>query len=171
MARSRYRSVRYDLVAAIEVARLADSAGGSIGPDLLAPALGYRGTNSGAYLSRVASARLFGVVEGRGSRLQLTDRGHLILAGDEREASRARRDAFLAVPLFAAVHDAVASTGGVLPDDLPGWLVTDFGETVAKAKGVSERLLGSGVQAGISPDQAGGHNPVCPCSYPLYSCG
>lgn len=149
MARSRYRSVRYDLAAAIEVARLADSAGGSIGPDILAPALGYRGTNSGAYLSRVASARLFGLVEGRGSRLQVTGRGHLILAGDGREASRARRDAFLAVPLFAAVHDALASTGGGLPEDLPGWLVADFGETADKARGASERMVASGTQAGI----------------------
>ena len=65
MARSRFRSVRYDLAAAIEVARLADSAGGTIAPDLLAPALGYSGTNNGAYLSRVAGARLFGVVSGR----------------------------------------------------------------------------------------------------------
>ncbi len=72
MARSRFRSVRYDLAASLEVARLADSAGGSIAPDLLAPALGYSGTNNGAYLSRVASARLFGVVTGRGGRLELT---------------------------------------------------------------------------------------------------
>ena len=149
MARSRYRSVRYDLAASIEVARLADSAGGSIGPDILAPALGYRGPNSGAYLSRVASARLFGVVEGRGSRLELSERGRLILDGDEREASQARRDAFLAVPLFAAVLDAVSSSGGGLPDDLPGWLVVDFGETAAKAKSASERLVASAAQAGV----------------------
>src|ERR1019366_7982065 len=57
MAGSRFRSVRYDLAASLEVARMAGSAGGSIAPDLLAPALGYSGTNNGAYLSRVAKAR------------------------------------------------------------------------------------------------------------------
>ena len=131
------------------MARLVDSAGGSIGPDILAPALGYSGSNNGAYLSRVASARLFGVVSGRGARLELTERGRRILAGSEPEASRARREAFFAVPLFAAVSDDVASRGGLLPDDIPGWLVDGFGETRSKARAVSDQMIASAVQAGL----------------------
>jgi hypothetical protein len=150
VARSRFRSVRYDLAAAIEVARLADSAGGTIAPDLLAPALGYSGTNNGAYLSRVASARLFGVVTGRGSRLELTERGRRILSGgSEPGASAARREAFLAVPLFRAVSDAADQRGGGLPDDLARWLVDDFGEVAGKAQGVADQLIASAGQAGL----------------------
>lgn len=149
VARSRFRSVRYDLAAAVEVARMADSAGGGIAPDLLAPALGYSGTNNGAYLSRVANARLFGVVSGRGSRLELTPRGRRILDGHEPEASAARREAFLAVPLFRAVVDDVVSRGGLFPGDVVQWLVDDFGETEAKARSVSDLLMASAGQAGL----------------------
>ena len=149
MARSRFRSVRYDLAASLEVARLADSAGGSIAPDLLAPALGYSGTNNGAYLSRVASARLFGVVTGRGARLELTERGRQILAGLEPESSRSRREAFLAVPLFRAVADAAESSDGHLPDDLAGWLVDEFGEVEDKARSAADQLVTSAGQAGL----------------------
>jgi hypothetical protein len=141
--------VRYDLAAAIEVARLADSAGGTIAPDLLAPALGYSGTNNGAYLSRVASARLFGVVTGRGSRLELTERGRRILDGSEPDASLARKEAFLAVPLFRAVADAVEQKAGTLPDDLADWLVDDFGEVAGKAQTVADQLVASGGQANL----------------------
>jgi hypothetical protein len=149
VARSRYRTVRYDLAAAIEVARLADSAGGVIGPDILAPALGYSGTNNGAYLSRVANARLFGVIGGRGSRVELTERGRQILAGTEPNASRARREAFGAVPLFRAVAEAAASNDGRLPADLPRWLVDGFGETEARARSSAEQLIASAGQAGL----------------------
>jgi len=147
VARSRFRSVRYDLAAAVEVARLADSAGGTIAPDLLAPALGYSGTNNGAYLSRVASARLFGVVAGRGSRLEVTERGRQILAGVEPGATIARREAFLAVPLFRAVADATAAWAGVLPDDLARRLVEEFGELEGKARQVADQLIASAGQA------------------------
>ena len=148
MARSRFRSVRYDLAASLEVARLADSAGGSIAPDLLAPALGYSGTNNGAYLSRVASARLFGVVTGRVA-ASSSPRGRRILAGVEPEASSSRRDAFLAVPLFRAVADAAGSDGGHLPDDLARLLVDEFGEVEDKARTAADQLVASAGQAGL----------------------
>lgn len=141
--------MRYDLAAALEVARLVDSAGGSVAADLLAPALGYSGTNNGAYLARVANARLFGVVTGRGSRFELTERGRRILAATEPAAATARREAFLAVPLFRAVSDRVGQHPGPLPVDLAGWLVSQFGETPGKAGTVADRLLSSAAQAGL----------------------
>ncbi len=156
MARSRYRSVRYDLSAAVEVARLVESAGDTIAADILAPALGYSGTNNGAYLARVASARLFGVVTGRGSRFEATERGRRILAGAEPDASTARREAFLAVPLFRAVADAAARQGGLLPADLVSWLEGEFGETSAKSQTVADRLIASAAQAGVLKRVAGG---------------
>ena len=141
--------MRYDLSAAMEVCRLIDSSGGAIAGDVLAPALGYSGTNNGAYLSRVASARLFGVVTGRGARFELTDRGHKILAGEEPGASASRREAFLAVPLFRAVVEAAEQGRGTLSDDLARWLVDEFGEVPAKSQTVADRLVSSAAQAGI----------------------
>ncbi|MGA3146285.1 MAG: hypothetical protein ABSF33_02285 [Acidimicrobiales bacterium] len=149
MARSRFRSVRYDLSAAVEVARLVDSAGGAVAGDILAPALGYSGMNNGAYLTRVANARLFGLVAGRGSRFEVTERGHRILSGDGPVAAIARREAFLSVPLFRAVADAAEERGGLLPDDLAGWLVDDFGEVAGKAQTAADRLIASAGEANL----------------------
>jgi hypothetical protein len=98
--RSRHRSVRYDLDAALDVARLIESAGGSLAPDILAPALGYNGTIDGAYLSRMASARLLSVVDRRGTRFEVTERGHHILSGIEPSASSARRQRCLRTSPF-----------------------------------------------------------------------
>ncbi len=156
MARSRFRSVRYDLAAAVEVARLVDSAGGAVAGDVLAPALGYSGTNNGAYLTRVANARLFGLVTGRGSRFELTARGRGILAGEGPAALAARRDAFFSVPLFRAVADSAAERSGVLPDDLAQWLVDDFGEVAAKSQTVADRLIASAGQAQLLHRTAAG---------------
>ena len=152
--------MRYDLAAAVEVARLVDSAGGAVAGDVLAPALGYSGTNNGAYLTRVANARLFGLVTGRGSRFELTGRGQKILAGDGPDALAARRDAFLAVPLFRAVADSVAERGGVLPDDLAPWLVDEFGEVAGKSQTVAERLIASAGQAQLLRRTATGQHQL-----------
>jgi hypothetical protein len=160
VARSRFRSVRYDLAAAVEVARLADSAGGSIAADLLAPALGYSGTNNGAYLTRVANARLFGVVTGRGSRFELTERGRQILAGVEPHTSSARREAFLSVPVFRAVAEEAERRGGDLHGDLAQWLVDDFGEVAGKAQTVADRLVASAAQAGLLRRSDTGNNQL-----------
>jgi hypothetical protein len=141
--------VRYDLEAAVAVARVVDNAGGSITPDLLAVALGYSGTNNGTYLTRVANGKLFGVVGGRGARVELTDRGRRILAGEEPAASEARRQAFLAVPLFRAVIESLPT--GVLEGgpELAARLTDEFGEPEEKAPMVAAKLIDSGAQARV----------------------
>jgi len=67
VARSSFRSVRFDLEAAVALATIVAHAGGTIAPDLLAAGLGYSGTNNGTYLTRVANARLFGLVAAGGT--------------------------------------------------------------------------------------------------------
>jgi hypothetical protein len=149
VARSRYRSVRYDLEAAVAVARIVANAGGTIAPDLLAVALGYSGTNNGTYLTRLANARLFGVVGGRGLRVDLTDRGRQILAGIEPRSSGARREAFMAVPLFRAVFELWPTTPLEGRPQLADLLCQDFGEQPDKALLAAGKLLDSAVQAEI----------------------
>jgi len=149
VARSRYRSVRYDLESSVEVARVVDNAGGSITPDLLAPALGYSGTNNGTYLTRVANAKLFGVVGGRGTRVEITDRGRRILAGEEPSASEARRQAFMAVPLFRAVFESLPPGPLLGRPELAALLSEGFGEPGDKAPLVAAKLIDSASQAGV----------------------
>lgn len=149
MARSRYRSVTYDLEASLALARVVAAAGGDITPAAIASALGYSGTNNGAFLTRMASARLFGVVAGRSDRVLLSERAQVILSGSGPAASRARVEAFRAVPLFRAVLDSLA--GGPLPEGraLAVLLVEEFGETETKATTVAAKLLDSAGQAGL----------------------
>ncbi len=141
--------MRYDLESSVEVARVVDNAGGSITPDLLAPALGYSGTNNGTYLTRVANAKLFGVVGGRGTRVEITDRGRRILAGEEPSASEARRQAFLAVPLFRAVFEALPPGPWTGRTELAALLCEGFGEPGDKAALVAAKLIDSAAQAGV----------------------
>jgi hypothetical protein len=147
--RSRLRSVRYDLDAAIEVARIVHNAGGSIPADLLAPALGYSGTNNGTYLTRLAAARLFGVVGGRGSNIELTDRGRLVLEGSPGASAAARRDAFLAIPLFKEAIDSLPIEILANRSRLASKLHEEFGEREERAFISAGKLIDSARQAGL----------------------
>jgi hypothetical protein len=108
MARTRtvakYRWPRYDLDQSAQVAdRLYERGGGVANDDALAAYLGYKSANNGAYLARVSSARLFGLLDGRASEMRPSARAHQILKPDyPATATRARLEAFLSVPLYAA---------------------------------------------------------------------
>jgi hypothetical protein len=155
MARSRFRSVSYDLDASVVVARIVADAGGSLTSDVLAESLGYSGTNNGAFLTRLANARLFGLVTGRTGSVSLSERGRAILVGGE-PGAKARVDAFREVPLFRAVLDS--RQGGALPglSDLSEILENEFGETSSKAATVAAKLIDSAGQAGLLHRQPDG---------------
>ena len=137
------------------VARIVADAGGSVTSDTLAQALGYSGTNNGAFLTRLANARLFGLVTGRTGTVSLSDRGRVILDGGE-SADEARIAAFREVPLFRAVLDA--RHGRQLPGvvELAQSLEDEFGETPAKAPTVAAKLIDSAGQAGLLRRQSDG---------------
>ncbi len=110
------RYPKNDLDPSIEVARqLHQRGGGQASGDELATFLGYKSTNNGAYLSRVASARYFGLVEGISPAIKVTPLAMDILRPDYPEsAQRARITAFLSVPLFRRFLDEVE--GKPMPD-------------------------------------------------------
>jgi hypothetical protein len=93
-----------DLYAAIEVARAVYHRCGTEPCDLneLADELEHGG--SGTFRLRTAAARIFDLVEKRGrSEVQLTGAGVAIVESDDDSAVKA--DAFLRVPLYAAVYE------------------------------------------------------------------
>jgi hypothetical protein len=98
------RFPRYDLNSSVEVARvLHDKAGGSASTKVLATYLGYTSAANGAFLYRMAAARLFGLVDGAPSDIRPTPRAEQILRPDYPEVEvRARAEAFAEVPLFSA---------------------------------------------------------------------
>ena len=147
MARSTFRSVTYDLDAAVAVARYVSGSDAGVSSQELAPALGYSGVRNGAFLTRLANARLFGLVVGSSSQVTLSDRGRRALSPDGAESAAARAEAFLSVPLFRAVFDHYADRRVPGPEDLESVLRTDFGEPEAKARVSAAKLLDSARQA------------------------
>src|SRR2546428_339397 len=97
----------YDLGDAVAVAETIHTKGGGVASqDQLAAFLGHTTTNSGAFLSRIAAARLFGLISGRGSELKITPLAQKILMPVYPEQAReALLEAFLKVPLFKAIFE------------------------------------------------------------------
>jgi hypothetical protein len=71
-------------------------------PDQLAAALGQE-PSSGNFRNKVATARIFGVIQTVQGKYQLTDLGFAIT--DKSQEKGARVDAFLTVPLYRRVYD------------------------------------------------------------------
>lgn len=150
MAPPPYRFTTYDLDSSIKVARVIWENGGLKSNAELAALLGYKGPNNGAFLTRVANAKLFGLVEGPSSALKPTERALSILQPDFPEtADRARLEAFEDVPLFKAVLDQY--DGQPLPSEegLRNALETRWSIHTDKAGMVLSRLLESAEQAGL----------------------
>lgn len=149
MARSRYRSVTYGLDASLALAQVVAAAGGRTDVDTLASALSYSGVRNGAFLSRLANARLFGLVAGRSGEVVLTDRGRRCLSSDPTVVRPSLAEACWAVPLFHRVLEEYTgrALGGV--DDLADVLTRRFGEDSSKAKMTARVLLESAERASL----------------------
>jgi hypothetical protein len=108
----------YNLATSILVAKtMHERAGGECDRTQLAAMLGYKGIKNGSFLTRVTAAKMFGVIDQEGDRLRVTARGQAILSPvKDADASRARVEAFLAVPLFAKVYDEFK--GQALPPEV-----------------------------------------------------
>lgn len=97
----------YSLATCIEVARLIHvNGGGQASPDHLAHYLGYKGTNNGAYLSKVGAARLFGLISKSGNVFVPTPLAHTIISPTyPHEAKKSLVDAFFNVELFKRIYE------------------------------------------------------------------
>jgi hypothetical protein len=150
MAGHKYKYAAYDLESSIEVARTLEQHGGSGSADELASWLGYKSKNNGAFLSRLASARLFGLVDGQSARLSPSALAISILRPDYPEtAAKAKLTAFENVPLN--MHVLRAYQGQVLPDEqgLRNALQVKWNIDASRAGQVLARLMDSADQAGL----------------------
>lgn len=145
------RYPRYDLPASIEAARgLQERGGGVASANELASYLGYSGTNNGAFLNRIAAAKLFGLIEGQKAALRITRRGLNILHPDyEATLMRAKVDAFLSVPLYKAFLDEYE--GKALPSEegMLNVLQSRYGVSPSRAQATLTNLLDSAEEAGL----------------------
>lgn len=103
-ARSTIEFPYLDLDAAVDVARAVYNRAGRSPCEIdeLAAQMGQ--TVSGAFRLKIATTRLFGLIEKEGSRsFRLSPIGQRVVQGDTE--AEARADAFLAVPLYRAIFD------------------------------------------------------------------
>ncbi len=105
--RSRTAYPYYNLADSIAVAEAVHTqGGGTCTRDQLATFLNYSTTKSGAFLTRVSAAKLFGLIETDKDAVVITDRARTIMAPVmPDDGNRAKVEAFLAVPLFSVVYD------------------------------------------------------------------
>lgn len=96
-----------DLKTCVEVPRLLHIKGGGQGtPDQMAAHLGYKGTNNGAYLTKIAAAISFGLISKVGPVFVPTPLAHQILSPTyPHDAKKALVDAFMNVPLFKRIYE------------------------------------------------------------------
>jgi hypothetical protein len=141
----------FDLNDSLEVAKVVhDRGGGQCARDLVAAALGYSTTKSGAFLSRISAAKQFGLIRVGGDVVSTTDKAITILHPVmDSDATIGRRDAFLNVPLFQKVFDKFK--GSSLPQEigLQNFFKSEFKIPDDRLKPAVRVMLASAEQAGF----------------------
>jgi hypothetical protein len=149
--RSLHRFPVYDLLDSVAAAKaIHESGGGMVTNDQLAAYLGYKSTNNGAFINRVASAKIFGLIEGPPSRLVITkDAEKILMPVRETDARQGLIEAFLRVPLYKAVYDEYH--GKELPPKfgMKNALRTRFGVVPARIDRAYRALMSSADAAGF----------------------
>lgn len=101
------RIPRYDLGDAVHVAKMVHERGGGVASrEQLAAFLGHKTTNSGAFLLRLASARLFGTIDTRESSFIITPLAQKVLMPVYPDQMREGLiEAFFNVPVFKSIYE------------------------------------------------------------------
>ena len=149
--RSGVRFPYYDLEHSIDVARIMHvKAGGKCSRAQLAALLDYSGVNNGGFLSAVAAAKMFGLVEQQDDQLNISTRAQTILSPvSAADADRAKVEAFLSVDLFKKVFDQY--DGQALPAEvgLNNLLSTQYNVVPTRVTPTVRIMLDSAEQAGM----------------------
>ncbi len=113
---SRYPS--FDLNSSLILARAVKEKGGNAcTPEQLGGYMGVKNARGGSFVGRVASARMFGLIQTVQGRYQTTERAEAIMYPVTNQTrDQALRDAFLGVPLFRQVYER--HRGQRLPEGL-----------------------------------------------------
>ncbi|MGJ4997839.1 hypothetical protein ACQR0Z_25680 [Bradyrhizobium sp. HKCCYLS3077] len=94
-----------DLEAAISIARaLHESGAVPLSRDQLAGVMNSS-PGGGTFLTKIATARTFGLITHFQGKYELTQLGHEILSSDENRQRAARAEAFMAVPLYRKTYE------------------------------------------------------------------
>lgn len=135
-----------DLAAATEVVRVAHEVyGGKCTPEDVAARLDQQ-AGSGAFRNKVGAARVFGLIGAKRGEVKVTDLGRRVL--DRRTSADAKAEAFLTVPLYAALFEEYRT--GPLPSDLGlEAKIKNLGVPVKSARSARQVFQRSAQQAGF----------------------
>lgn len=149
--RSEIRFPVYGLADCVIVAKAIYEKGGGIATsDHLAAYLGYKSAVNGSYISRIAAAKMFGLIVGPPNRMELTPLAQKILMPiQDTDPRQALIEAFLSIPLYKAVYDEYH--GKELPQafGLKNALRTRFGVTPQRIDRAYRALMDSAETAGF----------------------
>ena len=155
--RSEIKFPGYDLASSVEVAQAIHAkGGGAAAPENLAAFLNYKGTNNGAYLTKVASARMFGLIAKQGNLYVPTPLAHRIITPVyQSDAAQALIDAFLNVELFKKVYEDFK--GKELPPEfgMKNAMRTQYGVVPARIGDAYRNLIDSAETAGFFSTKMG----------------
>ncbi|HEX9495140.1 MAG TPA: hypothetical protein VGA38_05225 [Candidatus Limnocylindria bacterium] len=145
------RYPNYGLADSVLVARVIHEQGGGVASrDRLAAFLSYSTTNSGAFLTRLASARLFDLITARGSDFVITPLAQRVLMPVYPEqVGEALVEAFFNVPLFKEIYDE--HVGKQLPPEfgMKNLLKAKYGLGLRQADDAYRSLIESADTAGF----------------------
>lgn len=141
----------YDLNQSIEVAEAVHNKGGSqCSKDQLASFLSYSTVQSGAYLTRIAAAKLFGLINIERDQISTTERANTILSPIMPEDQQNEKvDAFLDVPLFNAVYEQFKGSSLPLQVGLKNLLEKTYSIVPKRVTPTLRVLMSSARQAGF----------------------
>jgi hypothetical protein len=134
-----------------EIAQALHDWGGEATPDQLAGALDTT-ARSGTFRMKVATSKTFGAIHVSRGKIALAERGKRLIDPEKRDAARV--EAFLAVPLFDAIHEAFK--GGDLPSDaLLERKMADLGVSPKQTSKARQALQRSAERAGFFKTKKG----------------
>ena len=154
----------FDLAASITVAEaMHNRGGGRTDRAHLATFLNYKSTRSGAFNMRLAAARLFGVIEGRGDDLSVSSLGERIVAPTySEEAKAARVEAFLNIPMFQKTYHDFDGKQLPPPGGMQNYLQNEHGIPSGQTKRVLRILMDSAEQAHFFEARGGRSHMIKP---------
>jgi hypothetical protein len=141
----------YDIESSSEVALVIhEREGGECDRPTLAAYLNYSSATNGSFLTRVAAARMYGLIETAAGKLRVTDRGRAIARPITPSGKLlALVEAFMAVELFSKVYEQFKGT--VVPETagLRNLLESKYGVVKARVAPTVRILMASAEQAGF----------------------
>lgn len=156
--RAEHRYPVYDLESSIEVARrIRERAGGTASADQIASFFDYSSTRSGAFLTRVSSAAMFGLIVSERGAYTVTALAQTIIAPELPGTSdaAARYAAFMSVPLYGLLVERYR--GQQLPPEvgLRNTMETAFGMPRSRTQVAYRVFMDSAAQAGFFDARGG----------------